>query len=122
MVDRLLRVNAYTTLDVVDAEATGHDFAETAVAVLDVTAPREDPDEVTLALELDNTDLAHLPAHADRVRLTPDQARAVASDLERHAARVEAARAERGGEAADDGGDGGDEGDDPGAGPGGGDG
>jgi hypothetical protein len=93
MPDRLLRVNAYTTLDMVDAEATGHDFADRAVAVLDVTAPREDPDAVTLALELDNTDLAHLPAHADRVTLTPAQARAVADDLERHADRVEAAQA-----------------------------
>ena len=38
------------------------------------------------------TDLDHLPAHADEVRLSPDQAREVAAALEDHAADVEAAR------------------------------
>lgn len=91
MPDRLLRVNAYTTLDLLDGEAEGHSFEEEAPAVLNVTAPREDPDHVELALELDNADLDHLPAHADRVRLSAEEAREIAADLEKHADRVDAA-------------------------------
>jgi hypothetical protein len=45
-------------------------------------------------LELDNAELEHLPAHADRVRLTPDQARELASELERYAEKVDAYLAE----------------------------
>jgi hypothetical protein len=91
MPDRLLKVNAFTTFDVVDATATGHDFEEEALAVLDVRAPREDPDHVALALELDNSQLTALPAHADRVRLSAAEARELAAELETCAARVEAA-------------------------------
>lgn len=91
MADRIMRVNAYTTLDLVDAAAEGHDFEEEALATLNVTSPREDPDEVTLQLELDNVDLERLPPHADSVTLTPEQARELAADLENHADRVEAA-------------------------------
>jgi hypothetical protein len=91
MADRIVRVNAYTTFDMLDGEAQGHDFEESAPAVLNVTAPRTDPDEVTLELELDNTSLSTLPAHADRVRLSAAQARELASELERYAGRVEAA-------------------------------
>ena len=89
MSDRLLTVNAYTTLDLLEGEAEAHDFTESAYAVLNATAPRENPDHVKLELELDNAQLEHLPAHADRVRLTPEQARTLAADLETYAARVE---------------------------------
>lgn len=89
MVDRLLRVNAYTTFDTVEAEAQGHDFSEEALAVLNVTAAREDPDHVELELELDNTALDELPAHADRVSLSADEARTLAAELEKYAARVD---------------------------------
>ncbi|XVH32671.1 DUF6360 family protein [Haloferacaceae archaeon DSL9] len=89
MPDRLLRVNAYTTFDLLDAEANGHDFNERAFAVLNVTAPRENPDHVALELELDNSQLDELPAHADRVRLSADEARTLAAELETYAARVE---------------------------------
>ncbi|MFB6304140.1 MAG: DUF6360 family protein [Haloferacaceae archaeon] len=91
MPDRLLRVNAYTTFDLLDATAIGHDFEESAPAVLNVTAPREDPDHVDLELELDNASLDALPAHAERVRLSAPQARELAAELEKYAARVEAA-------------------------------
>ncbi|WP_117594278.1 DUF6360 family protein [Haloprofundus halophilus] len=91
MPDRLLRINAYTTFDMLDGEAKGHDFEEEAFAVLNVTAPRKNPDAVTLELELDNTQLEHLPAHADRVTLTADEARTLAGELEKYAGRVEAA-------------------------------
>lgn len=91
MSDRILKVNAYTTLDLLDARAEGHDFEEEALAVLNVTSARKNPTEVKFQLELDNTDLDTLPAHADEVTLTPAQAREVAAALEEHAAKVEAA-------------------------------
>jgi hypothetical protein len=89
MSDRLLSVNAYTTLDLIDGEAEAHDFTESAYAVVNATAPRKKPDHVKLELELDNAELEHLPAHADRVSLTPDQARELASELERYAEKVD---------------------------------
>ena len=92
MPDRLLKINAYTTFDMLDGSAQGHDFDEEAYAVLNVTAPRKDPDHVTLELELDNTELETLPAHADRVTLSAAQARDLAGELETYAARVEAAQ------------------------------
>jgi hypothetical protein len=94
MSDRILKVNAYTTLDLLDAQAEGHGFEESALAVLNVTADRKNPDAVELQLELDNTDLDHLPTHADEVSLTPEQARTVAAALEDHADDVETAREE----------------------------
>ena len=90
MSDRLLSVTAYTTLDLIDGEAEAHEFTESAFAVVNATAPRKQPDHVKLELELDNAELEHLPAHADRVRLTPEQARTLAADLEKHAAKVDA--------------------------------
>lgn len=90
MSDRILSVNAYTTLDLVEGYAEGHEFEENAPAVCNVTAPRKSPDHVKLQIELDNTDLTHLPAHADELRLTPTEARALAAALEENAATVEA--------------------------------
>jgi len=89
MPDRIMAVNAYTTLDLVDGRAEGHDFAEEAFATLNVTSPREGPDHVTLWLELDPTGLEHLPAHADGVTLSAEQARSLAADLAEHADQVE---------------------------------
>lgn len=92
MADRIMRVNAYTTLDLVDAEAEGHGFDEEALATVNVTSPRNAPTHVEFAMELDNTSLETLPAHADRLRLTPEQARELAAALDEEAERVEAAR------------------------------
>ena len=89
MSDRILKVNAYTTLDLLDATAEGHDFEEEALAVLNVTSPRKNPDRVQLQIELDNTQLESLPAHAEEITLSPDQAREVAAALEDHASQVE---------------------------------
>jgi len=89
MSDRLLSVNAYTTLDLLEGEAEAHEFTESAYAVVNATAPRKNPDHVKLEMELDNAELDKLPAHADRVRLTPEQARTIAADLEKYASRVE---------------------------------
>jgi len=101
MADRVLKVNAYTTLDLVDATAEGHGFEESAYATLNATATRNDPDSVELQLELDNTDLDALPAHADKVDLSPEQARTLAADLETHAERVEQAQERADGENAE---------------------
>jgi len=92
MSDRLLRVNAYTTLDLVDGRARGHDFEAEAPGVVNVTAPREDPEHVTLEVELDNTAIDDLAAHADEIDLSPAQARTLAEALESTADRVEAAQ------------------------------
>jgi hypothetical protein len=92
MPDRIMTVNAYTTLDLLDGRAEGHGFEERAYATLDVSSPRRDPDHVSLRLELDPSGLERLPAHADGVTLSAEQARTLAADLEEHAAAVEAAR------------------------------
>jgi hypothetical protein len=89
MADRIMKVNAFTTLDLVEGGAEGHGFEEEAYAVLNVTSPREDPEHVSLQLELDNTELEHLQPHADTVRLTAEEARTLAADLEKHARKVE---------------------------------
>ena len=94
MVDRIMKVNAYTTLDLLDGVAEGHEFTEEAFAVVNVTSPRQNPDHVSLQMELDNTQLEHLPAHAETVRLSPEEARELAADLEKHAGKVEAAAEE----------------------------
>ncbi len=94
MVDRLLKVNAYTTFDLLDGRVEGHGFDEEALAVLNVTAPREDPDHVTLQLEMDNTQLDSVEPHADHVTLSAAEARELAAELEEYAGKVEAAQSE----------------------------
>lgn len=95
MADRLMKVNAYTTLDLADAVAKGHDFETESLAVVNATADREEPDYVRLQFELDNMTEDHLPAHMEEIRLTPDEARSIAEDLEKHASRVERADGDR---------------------------
>ena len=94
MVDRILKVNAFTTFDLLDGRVEGHGFEEEALTVLNVTAPRNDPDHVKLQLEMDNTDLDAVTPHADHVELTAAQARDLAAELEEYAAKVEAADSE----------------------------
>ncbi len=89
MADRVLSVTAYTTFDLLDAVAEGHGWTDEAMAVLNVKTPRKNPDEVLLQLELDNTSLDNLPAHAETVSLSPDEARKLAGELERYAQKVE---------------------------------
>ncbi|ELY40345.1 DUF6360 family protein [Natronorubrum tibetense] len=91
MTDRLMKVNAYTTLDLVDAVAKGQEFETEAFAVANATSDRKVPDCVRLQFELDNMTEEHLPAHMEELELTPEQARTLAADLEKHADRVEAA-------------------------------
>ncbi|WP_192498364.1 DUF6360 family protein [Halorussus halophilus] len=91
MADRLMKVNAYTTLDLVDATVTGHGFEQDAPAVVNATAPRKNPDRVQLQVELDNMQEDHLPAHMEEFDLSPEQARKLADDLRKSAAKVEEA-------------------------------
>ncbi|MFD1571995.1 DUF6360 family protein [Halorubrum laminariae] len=102
MSNRLLRVNAYTTLDLVDGRARGHEFETDALGVVNVTAPREDPEHVTLQIELDGTEVDALAPHADEFDLSPAQARTLADALESTADRVEAAQESSGDGDADD--------------------
>ncbi|WP_336001617.1 DUF6360 family protein [Halorientalis halophila] len=94
MANRILTVNAYTTFDLLDGRVEGHGFEEEALAVLNVTAPRNDPDHVQLQLELDNTQLSDVEPHADHVSLSAAEARELAAELESHAEKVEAAQSE----------------------------
>ncbi|MFC7140644.1 DUF6360 family protein [Halosimplex aquaticum] len=92
MVDRILKVNAYTTFDLLDGVVEGHGFEEEALTVLNVTTDsRDDPNHVELQVEMDNTDLDEVQAHADKVELSADQARELADELEKYAGRVESA-------------------------------
>lgn len=90
MNERITSVTAYTTLDFVEGAAVGPDWTETGAGVLNVSSP-DDADRVELQIELDGVDLDRLPLHADRVDLTPEQARTVASELVREAERIEGA-------------------------------
>lgn len=87
MADRIIKVNAYTTFDLLDGEAEGHGWTEEALAVLNVTSGHDG--DVILAMELDNTETEQIPAHAERVRLSPSEARELASELESYADRAE---------------------------------
>lgn len=86
MADRIIKVNAFTTFDLLDGEAEGHGWTEEALAVLNVTSRDGD---VVLELELDNTETTEIPAHAERVRLSPAEARELASELESYADTIE---------------------------------
>jgi len=89
-----MRVNAYTTFDLLDGEIEGHGFDEEALAVLNVTSRKKNPDHISVQLEMDNTQLESVQAHADKVTLSPEQAREMAAELEKHAEKVETARSE----------------------------
>ncbi|MFB6195414.1 MAG: DUF6360 family protein [Haloplanus sp.] len=86
---RLLDVNAYTTFDFVAGEAVGPDWCDESAAVVDVDRPEEAPKTVRLQVEFDGSDLDHLAPHADRLSLSPEQARGLAAELERQAANAE---------------------------------
>jgi hypothetical protein len=87
---RILDVTAYTTLNFVDASAYGGDWSEDAPAVVDVDVPDEEsPEVVELDIELDGKELDRVPPHADRLSLSPTQARTLADDLREYADRVD---------------------------------
>ena len=89
MTNRLLSVNAYTTLDLVAAEIETHDAVVDLDGVADVTVEDAHPNRVTLAVESDTVGVDAVGAHADRLRLTPEQARRLGAALNEHADRIE---------------------------------
>jgi hypothetical protein len=88
MADRIVRVNAYTTFTLLDGELEGHGWQTAAPAVLNVTTGGDDGDDVVLELELDNTETDDVPPHADRLGLSPAEARELAAELESYADRA----------------------------------
>ena len=88
MSHRVLDVTAYTTFDYLEGSASGIDWEEEGVVVLDVESD-EEAGVVVLSTELDPTDVERLDQHADHVELFPEQARTLASTLREAADRVE---------------------------------
>jgi transcriptional/translational regulatory protein YebC/TACO1 len=93
MTRRVLDVTAYTTFDYLPGRTEGLDWSEDGIMVLNVDSDAEEG-IVTLAIELDPTDVDQLEQHADVVELAPEQARTLASTLRETADRVEASSAD----------------------------
>lgn len=91
MNERVTSVTAYTSLDFVDAAALGHEWSESTSGVVNVSSPTESTptDRVELQIELDVVGVDRLPTHADRVDLTPEQARTLAEALLERADRID---------------------------------
>lgn len=85
MSNRILSVNAYTTLDLVAARIETHETGLSLDGVVDVTTEDAHPNRVVLGIELDTVGVDAVPPHADRVLLTPDQAESVAESLQDYA-------------------------------------
>ena len=92
MVGRLMRVNAYTTLDLVDANVRTAEDEASVLGVANATSPREDPDCVQLQFEADDQPEG-VVRHVDELELSPEEARDLAAALETHADKVDAAQA-----------------------------
>jgi hypothetical protein len=88
MSKRVLDVTAYTTFDYLQGSATGIDWENDGIMVLNVDSD-EDEGVVRLSTELDPMDLERTEQHADHVELFPDQARTLASKLREAADRVD---------------------------------
>jgi len=87
---RILDVTAHTTFDFVEGYVAGPDWRDESAAVVDVNRSEETPDAVGLQIEFDGEGLDHVDTHADTLTLSPEQARGLAAELERHAANAEA--------------------------------
>jgi hypothetical protein len=86
-----MKVNAYTTLDLVDCKTRTADGEQMGLGVANATSARENPDCVRVQFEADGQPEG-VVAHVDELELTPEQARDLAGALETHADKVEAAR------------------------------
>lgn len=73
--DRILIINADSTSDIPKPTAEGHGIEEEALAMLIVTAPRSNPDQITLQLHLDNIEIPEVRPHADPVSISTAQLR-----------------------------------------------
>jgi len=74
----------------VDGAALGHDWTENGSGVLNVTASGRETWIGSNCSSSSTASTSSLPNHADRVDLTPEQARTVAAELTRYADRIEA--------------------------------
>jgi hypothetical protein len=101
MVGRLMRVNAFTTLDLVDVRVRSADESVSTLGVANVTSDRENPEVVRVQVEADDHP-AGVAAHVDELELAPEQARSLAAALESHADRVGAGSSASDGVDADD--------------------
>lgn len=81
MAGRVLDVTSHTTLDYVEAAVHGEDWDAEGVGVLDVHTPKDDPETVVVAFELDPTVTDRVADHADSVVLTRAQARTLRDAL-----------------------------------------
>lgn len=90
MSNRITTVNAYTTLDFVVARIETHETVLSLDGVVDVAVADDSPDRVVLSVELDTVGVDEVTPHADRVRLTPEQAETLADDLLEYAADARA--------------------------------
>lgn len=90
MPDRFLRINAYTSLNMADAELQCAEGTAETYGIVNITAARDTPKSVNLQLEIDNTELETVAPHADIFSLSPEEARTLAMDLNKYADRVEA--------------------------------
>lgn len=85
---RILDVTAYTTFDHLQGAATGLDWRDDGIVVMNVEGDEEDG-VVRISTELDPMALERTEQHADHAELFPDQARTLASKLRKAADRVE---------------------------------
>ncbi|ERG94417.1 DUF6360 family protein [Haloquadratum walsbyi] len=85
MSHRILSVTAYTTLDLVTADIETAEKSLRTDGVVNVSVADDHPDQVTLGVELDLVETNEVATHADRVRLSPTQARSLADDLQQYA-------------------------------------
>jgi hypothetical protein len=88
MADSVLEVNASTTFTLLDGDVEGHGWRADAPAVLNVTTA-DGAVRLELELELENTETDDVQTHADRVTLSPGEARELAAELESYADRVD---------------------------------
>ncbi len=87
-----MRVNAYTTLDLVDARIRTAEDEVAGLGVANATSDRENPEHVQLQFEADGQPEG-VAGHVDELELSPAQARELAAALETHADKVDAAQA-----------------------------
>jgi hypothetical protein len=92
-----MKVNAYTTLDLVDCRTRTADDEGSGLGVANATSARENPDCVRVQFEADGQPDG-VAAHVDELELSPEQARELAGALETHADRVEAAQGDDAGD------------------------
>lgn len=73
-------VNAYTTLDTVEAVARGHGWSEDGLGTLNVSD--SDDGAIVLEYEMDSMSVENLPQHAVVLKLSEEEAMRLAEEIE----------------------------------------